>query len=58
MGPDDVRPFVVYDPEVELENGKVYILNGTGYSDEPRDQIPLLLDEVTYVEEIADTNSR
>lgn len=57
MGPNDVRPFVVYDPEIRLEKGKVYILNGTDYPYEPREEIQLLLNEGAYVKEIIDTNS-
>lgn len=52
---DDVRPFVVYDPDVRLDKGKVYILNGRDHAYEKREEIQLLLGENPYVKEIYDT---
>lgn len=57
MGPEDVRPFVIYDPDIKLEKGTVYILNGTDYPYEPREEIQLLLNDGAYVKAIHDTNS-
>jgi hypothetical protein len=53
----DIRPFVVYDPEIRLDPGKVYLLNGTDHYYDPRDEVQLLLHEGAYVNELYDTNS-
>lgn len=52
LGPDEVRPFVVYDPEITLEKGRLYKLNGTDYPYDRFEEIQLLLGEGAYVEEI------
>ena len=57
MSPGDVRPFVVYDPDLRLETGKVYILNGKDHSYEKKDEIQLLLHDGAYVNGLYDTNS-
>lgn len=54
MSNDEVRPFVVYDPEIRLDKGKVYLLNGTDYEYQSK-EIQLLLGENSYCEEIKDT---
>ena len=57
MSYGDVRGFVVYDPDVRLETGKVYILNGKDHYYEKRDEVQLMLREGAYVKELYDTNS-
>lgn len=47
---DDVRPFVVYDPDIKLEKGTRYKLNGCDYAYDPLEEIQLLLGEDAYVE--------
>ena len=48
---DEERYFVVYDPDVRLEEGKTYKLNGIDYAYEPREEIQLFLDNDPFVEE-------
>lgn len=57
MNHGDVRPFVVYDPDIRLETGKVYILNGKDHYYENRGEIQLLLGKGAYVNELYDTQS-
>ena len=45
------RYFVMYDPDIRLEEGETYKLNGIDYAFEPREEIQLYLDEDPYVEE-------
>ena len=53
----DIRPFVVYDPDVRLEPGKVYLLNGKDHYYKRRDEVQLMLYEGAYVKELYDTQS-
>ncbi|WP_411963776.1 hypothetical protein [Haloferax sp. YSMS24] len=48
---EEERYFVVYDPDVRLEEGKTYKLNGTDYAYEPFEEIQLKLNEGAFVEE-------
>lgn len=48
---DEERYFVVYDPDVRLEEGKTYKLNGIDYAFDRYEEIQLLLGEGAYVEE-------
>lgn len=57
MNYGDVRSFVVYDPDVQLETGKVYLLNGKDHYYEPRREVQLLLRKGAYVKELYDTQS-
>lgn len=57
MNYGEVRPFVIYDPDVRLETGTVYILNGKDHYYEDRDEVQLLLHEGAYVKELYDTDS-
>lgn len=50
LGSDDVRPFVVYDPDIKLEKGVRYKLNGYDHAYDRYEEIQLLLDEGAYVE--------
>lgn len=45
------RYFVVYDPDVRLEKGTTYKLNGTDYAYDPLEEIQLKLTKGAYVEE-------
>ncbi|TKX81336.1 hypothetical protein [Halorubrum sp. SD626R] len=56
MSDDEVRPFVVYDADLRLDKGKVYVLNGTDYEYAPSGEIQVVLGEDAYSEEIADTS--
>ena len=53
----EIRPFVIYDPDLRLDPGTVYIMNGTDHYYEPTDEIQLVLNEGAYVKELYDTNS-
>lgn len=57
MGSDDVRPFVVYDPNVRLEPGTLYLLNGADHYYAPSGEVQLRLDEGAYVEELRSDTS-
>ncbi|WP_276260607.1 hypothetical protein [Haloglomus litoreum] len=50
MSAGDVRPFVVYDPDIRLEKGTRYKMNGFDHPYEPYEEIQLLLGEDAYVE--------
>ncbi len=50
LGNDEVRPFVVYDPDIKLEKGTRYKLNGYDHAYERFEEIQLLLGEDAYVE--------
>jgi hypothetical protein len=50
MSHDDVRPFVVYDPDVRLEKGTRYKMNGFDHAYDRYNEIQLLLGEGAYVE--------
>ena len=45
----DVRPFVVYDPDIRLEKGDYYVLNGIDYAYDPLEEIQLLIGEDGYI---------
>jgi hypothetical protein len=49
---DEKRPFVVYDPDVRLEKGSLYRLNGYDHPYEPFDEIQLRLDKGAFVERV------
>jgi CRISPR/Cas system CMR-associated protein Cmr3 (group 5 of RAMP superfamily) len=51
----DVRSFVVYDPDLRLDTGKVYILNGKDHYYERQGEVQVLLHEGAYVNELYDT---
>lgn len=53
----EIRPFVVYDPDLRLEVGRVYILNGKDHYYEKQDEIQLMLPKGAYVKELYDTTS-
>ncbi|NIC00258.1 hypothetical protein [Halobacterium sp. R2-5] len=57
MNYGDIRAFVVYDPDVRLEPGKVYVLNGKDHYYDPRGEVQLMLHDGAYVKELYDTNS-
>lgn len=57
MNYGDIRAFVVYDPDVRLEPGKVYILNGKDHYYDPLGEVQLMLHDGAYVKELYDTNS-
>ena len=57
MNYGDIRAFVVYDSDVRLEPGKVYILNGKDHYYDPRGEVQLMLHDGAYVKELYDTNS-
>lgn len=52
LASSEVRPFVVYDPDIKLEKGTRYKLNGFDHPYEPFDEIQLLLGKDAYVEEL------
>jgi hypothetical protein len=45
----DVRPFVVYDPDIRLEKGDYYVMNGIDYAYDPLEEIQLLIGEDGYI---------
>lgn len=53
---DQTRWFVVYDPDVRLEEGGYYLLNGRDYEFERFDQIQIVLGEDPYVKELYTPN--
>lgn len=57
MSSDDVRPFVVYDPDVRLEPGTLYILNGADHYYGPFGEVQLRLEEGAYVKELCSDTS-
>lgn len=48
----DIRPFVVYDPDIQLEKGGFYVMNGIDYAYEPREEIQFLIGEDAYVKRL------
>lgn len=57
LGPGEKRPFVVYDPDLRLEKGGYYLLNGCDYWYDDLEEIQLLLDQGAYVERL-DTDNK
>lgn len=49
LNPGDVRPFVVYDPDIRLEKGGYYVLNGRDHAYDPLEEVQLVLGEGAYV---------
>lgn len=56
LNTSDTRWVVVYDPDLRLEPGKVYLFNGKDHYFDKRDEVQLLLKEGGYVNELYDTN--